>query len=174
MRLCGGHSRHTRRLAATCRHQEHDRLNHGENRVAGCVGLSFRISLLTWTKQGESSGGAIKHFSNHAMNPTKETFSPSHACLSFRVRFYSGRFLLEKVRVRSVCRCTRYIVGCLTLYHVDFFDKNLNSQEAWIAMVVQMHDDNNEAIRWWLVWPHLWSTVVLSLENAHFALKSWC
>ena len=25
-----------------------------------------------------------------------------------------------------------------------------------------------------LVWPQLWSTVVLSLENAHFCLKSWC
>ena len=25
-----------------------------------------------------------------------------------------------------------------------------------------------------LVWPHLWRTVVLSLENAHFCQKSWC
>ena len=45
----------------------------------------------------------------------------------------------------------------------------------WISKLPSnLSNDSDFYISTPLVWPHLWITVVLSLENAHLCLRSWC
>ena len=55
-------------------------------------------------------------------------------------------------------------------------NRNIETFWNWIIWIKRYikNADISARVSSRLVWPHLWSTVVLTPENAHFCLKSWC